>query len=501
MDEYVSNQSTNTNCSQFPKYSLFQYSIFVTIVGVSLMLGESMFAPGHAQTTLGQRTGQSALQSATGNAIFSPTSTGVCPGLVGLGTGVSAAEADLRTQCGALVHTGNALNGTGVTTLSLGLGNEELNAALQQMASEELLAPRTQATKTFNGQQRNLSGRLAALRGGSTGLSIASLNLNGVNPLAGLSPQALGFSGVPQRGGGASGDLGSGGFSRLGAFVSGSIGTGKKDESSKEDGFDFDTAGITVGVDYRLLDELVLGTAFSYSHFDSDFDTSSVNAGGGNDSDGYTFSIYSTYYIEDFYLEAIGSAGWSDHDSKRKIFVSSNTAVAGIDRTAKGETDSTQYSFSVGTGYNAQIGSVDFGPFARLTYLKLDIDGFKESGASGLNLEVEDQDITSLISAVGLQASKKFSWQWGVWFPQIRGEWDHEFENDAKTTTTKYVNDPFNTPLFVRSENPDRNFYRVGATLANVSAGGTQVFFDYETFLGLQDISNHIFTIGARLEF
>jgi len=88
-----------------------------------------------------------------------------------------------------------------------------------------------------------------------------------------------------------------------------------------------------------------------------------------------------------------------------------------------------------------------------------------------------------------------------VWSPQIRGEWDHEYKNDTKTTTTKYVNDPFNTALFIRNESPDRNFFRVGATLANVSAGGTQVFFDFETILGLRDITNHIFTIGARQEF
>ena len=311
----------------------------------------------------------------------------------------------------------------------------------------------------------------------------------------------MSYSGFPQRGGGASGDGNSGGFSRLGAFISGSFGTGDKDESSREDGFDFDTHGVTVGVDYRLLNELVLGTAFSYSHFESTFDTSSNSAGGGNDTDGYIFSIYGTYYLDNFYVEGIGSAGWADHHSRRNIVIPSFTAVAPLDRTAKGNTDSSQYSLSVGSGYNAHIGSVDFGPYARLTYLKLEIDGFKESGANGLNLEVEDQDITSLISAIGMQVSKKFSWRWGVWFPQIRGEWDHEFENDAKTTTTTYVNDPLNTPLAVRSERPDRNFFRVGATLANVSAGGVQVFFDYETFLGLRDISNHIFTLGARQEF
>ncbi len=478
------------NGFQFSKNLIRRYLVWGLVMVSSLILGESFFALGHAQS-LGQRPGQTALQSSTGTAVAD-----VCPQL-GMLNNPTALQTDLFEQCRALVQTGNELNGTGPTGASLGLSNEELNSALQQIAVEEVLAPRTMATKTFNGQQRNLNGRLASLRAGARGFSMAGLNLHGLNPQAALNPEPLPFAGLSlQRGGGASGDSGGGGLGgRLGAFISGSFGTGDKDETSREDGFDFDTAGATLGVDYRLLDELVIGTAFTYSHFDADFSTSSVNAGGDSKTNGYVFSLYSTYFIEDFYVEGIGSIGWNDYDFKRKI------EFPGTNRTAKGDTDATQYSFTIGTGYNAHIKSFDFGPYARLSYLKLDIDGFKESGAGGLNLEVEGQDVKSLITALGLRASKKYSWDYGVWFPQIRGEWDHEFENDAKTTRTQYVNDPFNTPLFIRNESPDRDFFRLGFTLANVSAGGTQVFFDYETFLGLRDISNHVFTIGARHEY
>jgi outer membrane lipase/esterase len=471
------------------------YGLYFSALITILLMGDAIFSLSYAQT-LGQRPGQTILQSNTGTAV-----QGVCPQLGGLGPSRTPLQTDLFNQCRALVQTGNELNGSGPTVDSLGLSNEELNAALQQVAVEEVLAPRTQATKTFNGQLRNLGSRLAALRFGTRGFSVAGLNFNGLNTQTELSLEQMDSLGFPQGGGGASGDSSGGGFSRLGAFINGVISTGDKDATSREDGFDFDTQGVTVGVDYRFLNELVLGTAFTYTHFDADFTKSPVNAGGDSKSNGYVFSLYGTYYLENFYLEGMGSVGWNDHDTKREIVVPSNTNVAPIDRTAKGDTNSTQYSFSVGTGYTAQVGSVDFGPYARLTYFKIDIDGFKESGAGGLNLDIEDQDVKSLISALGVQASKKFSWERGVWFPQIRGEWNHEYENDAKTTTTKYVNDPFNTPLFIKNENPDRDFFRVGFTLANVAAGGTHTFFDYDTMLGFRDISNHIFTIGLRQEF
>ena len=467
---------------------------FIPLLLLGLFVGDGVLSI--ADAALGGRPGQSELQSATGSAV--QTTCGQLNALHAV-TPLVGDQLDLRTQCRAMVHTGNDIDGTTPSAESLGLTEDELASGLQQIAGEEVVAPRTMASKTFNGQQRNLSARLAALRGGVRGFSVSGLNFDGLPRLAqgsGLNEKGIGF---PPRGGGASGDAGN--FGRLGAFVNGVFSFGDKDQTSREDGFDFDSQGVTLGVDYRLLDSLVLGTAFSYSHFDADFDKSTVNAGGGSESDGYVFSLYSTYYLQNFYIEGIGSFGWNDHDSKRRIVVPSTTAIPSINRTAKGETDSTQYSFSVGAGYDAQIQSIDVGPYARLSYLRVDVDEYTETGAQGLNLKIDDQYITSLISAIGLRASKKFSWNWGVWFPQIRGEWDHEFANDSKTIRTQYAVDPNNNALLVRTESPDRNFFRLGATLANVFQGGTQAFIDYETMLGFRDITNHIFTVGLRHEY
>jgi outer membrane autotransporter protein len=480
-----------------PNLSL-KYAVYVSILIVGLMMGDAIFSISYAQNTnLGNRAGQTRLQSVTGTGVQI-----VCGGFAtGNPAPSNSKQQDLFERCREMVQTANDIDDVGNDTNSLGLDDKQLAAALQQLATEEVVAPRTMATKTFNGQLQNLGARLAALRLGARGFSVAGLNFDGLNRQAGLSPEEMGSFGFPQRGGGASGDSGEGAFSRLSAFANGIFSTGDKDATDREDGFDFDSQGVTVGVDYRFLNELVLGTAFTYSHFDADFNRSSTNAGGDSDTDGYVFSLYGTYYLENFYFEGVGSLGWADHDAKRRIEYASSTAISGTDRTAKSDTDSTQYSFSFGTGYNAQVGSVDFGPYARLTYFKIDIDDFKETGAGGLNLQVEDQKVQSLISALGVRASKSFSWERGVWSPQIRGEWNHEYKNEAENITSRYVNDPNNNRLLVRTEDPDRDFFRFGATLANVAAGGTQVFFDYETMLGFRDISNHIFTFGARQEF
>ena len=59
---------------------------------------------------------------------------------------------------------------------------------------------------------------------------------------------------------------------------------GDKDPTTNQIEYDFDTAGITFGLDYRFTDEFVAGLAVGYSNTDAKL--------GSNDGD-----LDSTYYI------------------------------------------------------------------------------------------------------------------------------------------------------------------------------------------------------------
>ena len=168
-------------------------------------MGDAIFSISYAQSTnLGNRAGQTRLQSVTGVGVQT-----VCGQfLSGNPAPSNSKQRDLFVRCGEMVHTANDIDDQGNTTLSLGLNDKQLAAALQQLATEEVVAPRTMATKTFNGQLQNLGARLAALRLGARGFSVAGLNFDGLNRQAGLSPEEMGALGFPQRGGGASGDSG-----------------------------------------------------------------------------------------------------------------------------------------------------------------------------------------------------------------------------------------------------------------------------------------------------
>ena len=134
-------------------------------------------------------------------------------------------------------------------------------------------------------------------------------------------------------------------------------------------------------------------------------------------------------------------------------------------------------------------------------YIESDIDGFTESGARGLNLKYDDQDVNSLTTALGGQFSYAISTGFGVLTPHVRAEWEHEFEDDPRKIELQYDVDPNNTQFFVETEGPDRDYVNLGAGLAATFAGGITAFADFETVLANSDRDEYQVTFGARYEF
>jgi outer membrane autotransporter protein len=177
-----------------------------------------------------------------------------------------------------------------------------------------------------------------------------------------------------------------------------------------------------------------------------------------------------------------------------------------VNQTAQGDTDSSQFSFSVGAGYDFNVQGFTITPFARLEYSRLDVDGYQESinntaNGFGLALAFDDQDVESLLSVLGAQASYAISTGIGVLLPQVRAEWRHEFKNDARTITSRFVNDPLRTPLALVTDSPDRDFFALGVSLSATFRGGVAAFVSYEPIVGLSKVASHSVVGGIRLEF
>lgn len=239
---------------------------------------------------------------------------------------------------------------------------------------------------------------------------------------------------------------------------------------------------------------MIGGAAFGYTNTNNDFDQN----GGELDQDTYSLSLYASVYSGPMYLDGVVSYAISDTNIDRRI--SYGSLIRPVNRVANGDTESDEWSFSLGAGYEFSSGGWSLSPMARATWSDADIDGYTETGALGLNLAVADQNVKSFETALGADLSYAHSTNFGVVIPQLRLEWAHEFDNDSRGITASYIHDPRNNRFFVRTDSPDRNYYNLGGGLSALFAGGKTMFAEVETVLGKEDYSKYTIRLGGRIE-
>lgn len=366
--------------------------------------------------------------------------------------------------------------------------------ALQKVAPEQIPSQGISSTRaSFN----TIANRLSALRIGSKGFQVAGLtNANPVN-LASLSPVL----------GGAAGDSFEGWDSQLGGFVNGAYNTGNIDSEFNQLGYNFNAGSINLGLDYRFNPSLVLGTAFTYMRSESSFDQNN----GSLNSDSYTGALYGNYFATDnLYLDGIATFGSIDYDSTRRIDYKTfekgpNTPIKNINTAATASPEGNQYSVSLGTGYNYYQQQWLVNPYAKINYIKLDVDSFSENGGAGWGMAFDKQTVESVTSTLGTQISYVLNTSWAVLIPDLHGEWHHQYEDSSRNIAVKFLGNTNSTTrgrsFDTLTSAPDRNYFMVGTGVSGTFAKGISAFLNYDALLGYRNIESHLFTLGARVEF
>ncbi len=368
------------------------------------------------------------------------------------------AQQDLFNQCSGMVSN------------TLELSNTGMGSALQNVATEEMATPSKISTNTLSGQVSAINSHLFELH-----------NLGG-----GSGDDALLSK-------------------RFSTFVNGVGGFGDIKATTQENAANFNNAGVILGADYRITDNFLVGLAGGYTHIKSDYTPNTNVAGGGVNADVFNVSVFSTYDINNFYVDGSFSYGWSDYNTKRGVIIQSNNKnspdAQGANRTATANPNGEQYSTALGVGYNFHKDALNISPVARVNYFHGKIDSYSEQGAFGLNLDVNKQNFESLQSSIGGQISYALSQSFGVITPQLSFTYNHEFMNDSRNITAKFSADPNNFTFNATTNSPDRDFFVLGTGVSSVLQGGVQLFFNYQTLLGYNRVTSHGFTGGVKLEF
>ena len=283
---------------------------------------------------------------------------------------------------------------------------------------------------------------------------------------------------------------------RWGYFLNGQMAFGEKPSTIFEEGYDFDTRGLTTGVDYRVSSASFVGLALGYL----DSDTEMFGNAGSVASTGYSGTLYSTWSAGGFFVDASATLGEMDLDLERTLRLPSPLNGQRL-LTAVSETESEYETLTLGLGYDFRVGRGALTLFGRGNATEADVHGFTEAGASGFNLTVGDQNVESLLIEAGLEWVQPVSYRWGVLQPMIRVSHFHEAENDPRAIAAGFAFDLTGSQFLILTEMPDRDYLNVGAGLTFTLKRGSSWFVLYETDLERDDLETGRISVGFRRQF
>lgn len=413
-----------------------------------------------------------------------------------------------------LVHSANALLGEGATIASLNVDQRGLGTALRWTAAEEIAAQGSMATQFSSNQLANFGSRIAALRLGSTGFTVAGFGLE-QNP---LGRHALG---VVQSERSAS-------YSPWGGFLNGSFGQGDKRATGNENAFDYDVTEIALGLDYRLSNGWVIGGIATYSDQSVEFNTEpgSVSVVDGRmDGSGLGAVLFGLYASDTGYLSLSLATQQVDYDLVRDIvYPSFNPAVEASNSrtTSEPEADILGATIDIGRTFSFGIFSVE--PSLGLDYQDVTIDSFSESRSfsrlnrladtDAFNLIVAEQAFESLDVSLGVRFQWTLTPDFGVLAPYATIEYHNELEDDSRLIRARYAGAGNEAFTFAVPTNPfDSEFFTWSVGMTSVvrgarqrsaggpAAGGVSLFAQYQSVERLDNYDEGVISAGIRYEF
>jgi outer membrane autotransporter protein len=245
--------------------------------------------------------------------------------------------------------------------------------------------------------------------------------------------------------------------------------TVEQDRRDNIAGFDADTYGFAVGIDSEnVADNMVLGLSFAYG--DTEVDSDNANQA-STDVDSYQFTLYGDYdYDPQTYIN--GMLAYTNHNND-----TTRTPVAGL--IASGDFDADQFTARVEAGRDYEQEFATLTPNVMAHWTHYDPDAYTETGAGGLNTNVDGDSIDVFELGVGLDLSWEYQTMDGGYFePELRARYRYDFVGEEVTTTSNFVGggQSFRTKGF----DPAQSTFNLGAGMKYYDAGNWEFTANYD---------------------
>jgi outer membrane lipase/esterase len=178
-------------------------------------------------------------------------------------------------------------------------------------------------------------------------------------------------------------------------YMQGNGGVSDRQATVAYDGFNLDSVGGTIGVEYRINANAFIGAAFDYSNPKAHL----FNNAGSTEANSYQLGLYGGWTDRNFFAQALATVGHQDYRNTR----------SGVVDTIASNTDGSTFVVGGKTGYLFDVGLARLGPIGGITYAHARVNGYTESGDPVLTLNVGRQTEEALIGSVGVQLRAPFT--------------------------------------------------------------------------------------------
>ena len=262
---------------------------------------------------------------------------------------------------------------------------------------------------------------------------------------------------------------------------------GDRESENSTPGYSFTVQASSLGIDYQLTPELLVGFTAGYA------DSKVEYSPGSDRSDIYNsmIGIYSSYDVGSWYIDSMLSFADSKYRTRRHL------TVGGIRRTAKGDFDGTDLSCYFETGLRYSCNGILVEPLMAYEFGYLRQDGYTETGAGSLNLDVDSNSSTLHNGSLGVRLSKELfrdpDW---IISGQLRGRWLHSFADTSQSSSVRFASE---TGGFFSIEDNElnRDIAIIGLGITANLKRNTNLYFDIDNKLSSD---NNVYMLAFGIE-
>ena len=186
--------------------------------------------------------------------------------------------------------------------------------------------------------------------------------------------------------------------------------------------------------------------------------------------------------------------GWQrlDFDLRRRVTLTGNMV--------EGQRDGSQWFGSVAVGADLNRGAWRFSPYGRLDMSSGTLDGYTETGDPIFGLTFRDQDVDSSTGNLGLRVEYSHEASWGVFMPQFRAEFQHDFSGtgDALMQYSDWLTGPVYRATLAERE---RNRFVLGLGSAFRFEGGWSLRVDFRSDVSDDQGKDNSVQVGVDKQF